>query len=76
MEVRPMPTVSRSPAWHYANAERLVNAVPESPDSAPLLAICHALLAAAPRRARRAPQPPGRSNELPPSLSWGDEQQG
>jgi hypothetical protein len=57
MEVRPMPTEPRTPADHYREAERLIAATAETPTSAPLLAVAHALLCAAPRRARRRPQP-------------------
>ena len=55
----------RSPAEHYQAAERLLAAGELSvtepiQNSAALIAIGHALLAAAPRRARRRPSEPGR----------------
>jgi hypothetical protein len=43
-----MPSTPRTPAEHYATAERLIAATEETPESAPLLAICHALLCPAP----------------------------
>jgi hypothetical protein len=51
-----MPSPPRTPAEHYTAATTLLAAVEETPDSAAFLAIAHALLCAAPRRARkRAP---------------------
>jgi hypothetical protein len=55
-----MNTVPRTPAEHYREAERILNALPRHGlDPAqlvvlePLAALAHALLAAAPRAARR-----------------------
>lgn len=67
-----MSSPSRSPSEHYQEAERLIAATAETPQSAPLLALAHALLAAAPRRALRGHTPPDHGG-LPPALSWGDE---
>jgi hypothetical protein len=55
MEVRPMSTFPPpgSAALHYRTAERLLDSIDETPETAPMLAAVHALLAAAPRRARR-----------------------
>jgi len=60
-----VPTQPRSPSEHYQVAERLLGAVEETPANAPLLAICHALLCAAPRRARKRPEQPGRHGSSP-----------
>jgi hypothetical protein len=46
-------TQPRTPQQHYAESERLLAAAPETPESAPLLAVAHAILTLAPRRARR-----------------------
>jgi hypothetical protein len=70
MEVRPMATQSRSAAEHYADAERLVRSVPENPNNAVALATVHALLAAAPRRARKTPAAPGRHVNGSPTERW------
>jgi len=59
-EMTRVPTQPRSPAEHYQAADRLVAAAPEEPDAALLAAVAHALLAAAPRRARKRPAPPAR----------------
>jgi hypothetical protein len=71
-----VPTQPRSPSEHYQHAERLLGAVEETPESAPLLALVHALLCAAPRRARKAPPPPGRHTGGSPQSRWlfGDDQ--
>jgi hypothetical protein len=69
-----MPTQPRSPSEHYQAAERLLAAAPETPESAVLAAIVHALLAAAPRRARKRPDTG--AGPVPPSRPWvfgGDE---
>jgi hypothetical protein len=58
-----MPTQPRSPAEHYAESERLIRAVEETPGNAPLLAIAHVLLAAAPRGARRSERAPHHPNQ-------------
>jgi hypothetical protein len=70
-------TQPRSPAEHYQDCVRLL-AVAESTGTddnvqtvAALAAIGHALLAAAPRRARRVPQPPGRhTHGISPQARW------
>jgi hypothetical protein len=49
-----MSTVARSPSEHYQEAERLILASAETPENAPALALAHALLTLAPRRARHA----------------------
>jgi hypothetical protein len=69
------PTQPRSAAAHYADAERLLEAAPETPNNAVALATAHALLALAPRRARRVKNFTARhaGNGLPPHLSWSDE---
>jgi hypothetical protein len=68
-----MSTQARSQAEHYQESERLLAAAPEEPGGALLAALVHALLAQTPRRnARRADHRP--TGQLPPSLSWGDEQ--
>jgi hypothetical protein len=70
-----MPTKPRSPSEHYAEAERLIRATQETPANGPTLAVAHALLCLAPRRARRVQQPRHTSgNGLPPHLTWGDQQ--
>lgn len=66
-----MSTKPRAPDEHYREAERLIRATEETPESAPLLALAHAILTLSPRRARRIPQPP--AGGLPPRLSWGDQ---
>lgn len=79
-----MPTVPRSPADHYAEAERLLT-VAESPtidpgirDLSALLVIGHALMAAAPRRARRQQRPPAARRHGSPANRWlfGDHEGG
>jgi hypothetical protein len=78
-----MPTQPRQPSWHYQAAERLLAAaessvVEEIQNSAALIAIGHAILTLAPRRARRVPQPPGRhSNGGSPADRWlyGDDKE-
>lgn len=55
-----MPTQARTPQDHYQDAERLLAAAEETPASAVLLALTHAVLATVPRRSapkRRNPQP-------------------
>jgi hypothetical protein len=65
-----------SPAQHYQQSERLLNAVEESPETALLVAICHAILTLSPRGARRVErQARHASNGLPPHLTWGDERE-
>jgi len=75
-----MPTQPRSPAEHYADAERLLAAAETSrtdgiQQTDALIALGHAILTLSPRKARR----PARlarhadGNGLPPHLSWGDE---
>lgn len=48
-----MPTQPRTSAEHYQAAERLISATEETPASAPLLALAHAILTLSPRKARR-----------------------
>jgi hypothetical protein len=61
-------------AQHYQQSERLIAATAETPENAPMLAVAHALLAQALRKARRIERPARRpSNGLPPHLTWGDE---
>jgi hypothetical protein len=55
-----MTTQPRSPAQHYAESERLLGATDETPANAAILAVAHAVLALAPRRARRQQPEPGR----------------
>jgi hypothetical protein len=72
-EVRPVTTEPRTPAEHYAEAQRLLAAAESSVEvaaeqiqqTAALAAIAHALLAAAPRRARRRQDPPARHGDSP-----------
>ena len=71
-----MATQPLSPAEHYAAAERLVAAAEgsvteEIQTTSALIALVHALLAQAPRRARRTAK---HTETLPPALSWGDGQ--
>jgi hypothetical protein len=65
-----MPTQPRRPRHHYAEAERLIRATEETPGNAVLLAIAHALLAAAPRRARRREPEPAHRNGGSPQERW------
>jgi hypothetical protein len=72
-----MSTQPRSPAEHYADAERLLAAAESSVADgiqtvSALIAIGHALLAAAPRQARKRPPKHG-AGPLPQSITWGDE---
>jgi hypothetical protein len=75
-----MTSAPRTPQHHYAEAERLAEVAvspgiePGIQQTAALTAISHALLAAAPRRARRAPARHAGGNGLPSHLTWGDEQ--
>jgi len=70
-----MTSPSRSPREHYRDAERLLAAAEtsrteqmQSVDA--LIAIGHALLAAAPRRARRQPHQPGQHIGESPTERW------
>jgi hypothetical protein len=64
-----------SPSQHYGESERLLAAAPEEPGGALLAALVHALLAQTPRRNARVRRSSHRPDgQLPPSLSWGDEQ--
>jgi hypothetical protein len=75
MEVRPMSTEPRSPSEHYQAAERLLAATAENPANAPTLAICHALLCAAPRRARKRPELPAQHGGSPQARwLYGDDE--
>jgi hypothetical protein len=70
MAVRPMSSAPRSPSEHYVEATRLLAAAESSvtdgiQQTAALCAIGHALLAQAPRRARKAPQQPARHGGSP-----------
>jgi hypothetical protein len=74
-----MSTQPRTPAEHYADAERLL-AVAESSitegiqTASALAALAHAVLTLSPRRARRGSERPDvPTGGLPPNLSWGDE---
>jgi hypothetical protein len=65
------------PRTHYEHAQRLLLAAPEEPGGALLAALVHALLAQTPRRTLRGRHSkPHRGNDLPPSLSWGDDKEG
>jgi hypothetical protein len=61
-----MATQPRSPSEHYQDAERLLEVAesqavdPGLRDLSAMLALAHATLASAPRRARRQPAPAGR----------------
>jgi hypothetical protein len=79
-----MPTQPRTPSDHYQEASRLLAAA-ESPtvdpglrDLSARLALAHAVLTLAPRKARRVPAPPGRHTGGSPTERWlrGDEQEG
>ncbi len=74
-----MATQPRSPAEHYAAAERLVAAAESSTaepmqNTSALIALTHAILTLSPRKARRVERQ-GRhaSNGLPPHMALGDE---
>jgi hypothetical protein len=62
-----------SPSQHHADSERLIRTIPETPDTAGLLALAHAVLTLSPRRARRVEREARHGGTLPPHLSWGDE---
>jgi hypothetical protein len=74
-----VPTQPRSPSEHYAESERLLrvaetSVVEEIQTITALLALTHAILTLAPRKARRVErQPRHAGNGLPPHLNWGDE---
>jgi hypothetical protein len=75
-----MPTQPRSSAEHYQAAERLVAAAESSvteqiQTTTALLALAHAVLAQAPRRARRSPGSSGNNSGsgLPAHLNWPDQ---
>jgi hypothetical protein len=79
-----MPTQPRTAQQHYADAERLLAAAestgtdPRIAAVAALTGIGHALLAAAPRRARRTPTPPARhTGSGSPTNRWlyGDDKE-
>jgi hypothetical protein len=68
-----MPSSQRSAARiHYEAAERLIKAVEETPQTAPALAVAHALLASIdPRKLRARKRPPDLPrNGLPPAVNW------
>jgi len=74
-----MPSTPRSPSEHHAAAVRLL-AVAESSGTDPtvqtiaaLAGIGHALLAAAPRRARKRPGPPARHLGTTDRWMFGDQ---
>jgi hypothetical protein len=73
-------TQPRSPAEHYAEAERLAAAAESSiteqiQNTTALIALVHAVLTLSPRKARRVERPARHaSNGLPPHLQWGGEQ--
>jgi hypothetical protein len=74
-----MATQPRSAAEHYAAAERLVDAAESSVTeqmqaSAALIALVHAVLSTAPRKARKRPAKHSNGgNGLPANITWGDE---
>ena len=73
------PTTPRDPAWHYQQAVRLADAAESRitegiQTTAALAAIVHALLASAPRKARKRPAKHSNGgNGLPANITWGDE---
>jgi hypothetical protein len=77
-----MSTEPRSAAEHYLEATRLLAAAESSvtdgiQQTAALIAIGHALLAAAPRRARKAPHEPARHGGSPQQRwLYGDDERG
>jgi hypothetical protein len=75
-----MATQPRSPSEHYQDAERLLAAAESSITDgiqtvSALLAVGHALLAQAPRRARRVERQARHADNgsPPPSVQWGNE---
>jgi hypothetical protein len=63
-----MTTEPRSPSEHYIEATRLIASVPETPQTAPILALAHALMASTPRRVvRKATQ---HNDDPPAGESW------
>jgi hypothetical protein len=67
-----------SPALHYTESERLLRAAEAlldvTADTAPaiaVLAVCHAILSTAPRRARKRPAQHG-PGSLPRAVTWGE----
>jgi len=79
-----VPTQARTPAEHYREAVRLVG-VAQSPgvdpgiqQTAALVAIASALLAAVPRRARRVERPGRHAHGGSPEQQWlyGDHDEG
>jgi hypothetical protein len=73
-----MSTQPRTPAEHYADAERLLAAAESSiteqiQNTSALLALAHAVLTLAPRRARKIGRPARHAgNGLPSQLDWPD----
>jgi hypothetical protein len=74
-----MSSTPRTPAEHYAAAERLLAAAETSrtdgiQQTDALIALGHAILTLSPRRARRVERPAKHAGgQLPPSLDWGDQ---
>jgi hypothetical protein len=64
------PTVPHDARYHYGECQRLLAVVPETPETALRLAVVHALLTLAPRRAWRQRQPSDPA--VPPNLRWPD----
>jgi ABC-type transporter Mla subunit MlaD len=78
-EMTQVATVPRSAAEHYRDAERLLASaealIDVTENAAPaiaVLAVCHATLSTAPRRARKRPAQHGGSN-LPRTMNWEGE---
>jgi hypothetical protein len=74
MEVRPMPSSRSLARAHYDAAERLLMTIDETPDNAAELALVHATLANVAARKLRQRKAPPAHGQLPPGLSWGDDQ--
>jgi hypothetical protein len=62
--------MSSTASQHYQAALRLLGTVEETPGNAVFLAMVHALLAQAPRRARRSRVDASTRNGLPAHLHW------
>lgn len=66
-----MSSPSRLPSEHYQSAERLLAATEETPASAPLLALAHAVLATVPRKALRGRHTRQKYTPTPPMAGGG-----